>query len=94
MERIASRIEAVVAKALERAPAAEVPLLAWPMACGSAVARRTRALSFADGILRVEVADAGWQRELATLAPRYLAAINRYSAARVERIEFVTQAKK
>ncbi len=94
MERAASRIEVVVAKALEHAPAAEVPLLAWPVACGSAVARRTRALSFADGILRVEVADAGWQRELAALAPRYLAAINRYSAAPVERIEFVTQAKK
>jgi len=56
------------------------------------VAERTRALAFAGGVLRVEVADKGWQRELIELAPRYVAAINRYSAARVDRIEFVVKA--
>lgn len=91
MHRAAAGLEKVVADALHRAPAAESPLLAWPVACGSAVADRTRAVSFADGILRVEVADAGWQRELAALAPRYLATINRYSAASVRRIEFAVK---
>ena len=91
MEPAASRLESVVSKALHRAPAPESALLAWPVACGSAVAARTRALAFADGILRVEVADPGWQRELMALAPRYLAAINKYSAAAVERIEFVVK---
>ena len=62
------------------------------MVCGSTVADRTRALSFSDGILRVEVADAGWRRELASLAPRYVAAINKYSATSVKRIEFVVKA--
>jgi hypothetical protein len=66
-------------------------LLAWPVACGSAVADRTRALSFSDGILRVEVSDAGWQRELMQLAPRYLALVNKYSATAVNRIEFVVK---
>jgi len=80
----------MIARALHRAP--ESALLAWPIACGSAVADRTRPLSFSDGILRVEVADAGWRRELAHLAPRYLALINRYSAASVKRIEFVVKA--
>lgn len=89
LNRAAASLEKVVADALHRVPEAESPLLAWPVACGSAVAERTRALSFAEGILRVEVADAGWQRELAALAPRYLAAINRYATARVQRIEFV-----
>jgi len=82
-------LESIVAKALHRAPVDESALLAWPLACGSAVADRTRALDFSDGILRVEVADAGWRRELANLAPRYLAVINKYSAASVRRIEFV-----
>jgi len=66
-------------------------LLAWPVACGSAVANRTRAASFSGGILRVEVTDKGWQRELMALAPRYVATINRYSAARVKRIEFIVK---
>jgi hypothetical protein len=37
------------------------------------------------------VTDAGWQRELAALAPRYLAVINRYAAAGVQRIEFIVK---
>lgn len=91
MNRASAGLEPIIAKALHRAPANESALLAWPIACGSAVADRTHPLSFADGILRVEVADAGWRRELANLAPRYLALINKYSAASVKRIEFVVK---
>ncbi len=91
MDRAGARLDKLVADALHRAPEAESALLAWPVACGSAVAERTRALSFDEGILRVEVADAGWQRELSALAPRYLATINRYAAAGVKRIEFVVK---
>ena len=54
-----------------------------------AVAARTRAVDFAQGILRVEVPDAGWRVELQALAPQYLAVINRYVAESVQRIEFV-----
>ena len=92
MNRASAGLETIVARALHRAPASQSALLAWPLACGSAVADRTRALDFSGGILRVEVADAGWRRELASLAPRYLALISRYSAAPVQRIEFVVKA--
>jgi len=91
LNRAAAGLETIIAKALRRAPAGESALLAWPVACGSAVAERTRALSFSDGVLRVEVADAGWRRELANLAPRYVAQINKYSATSVKRIEFVVK---
>jgi len=89
VERASNRLENIIAKALHLAPPQESPLLAWPVACGSAVAERTRAVAFSDGILHVEVADRGWRQELASLAPRYVAAINRYSAVQVKRIEFV-----
>lgn len=92
MNRASAGLETVIAAALHRAPASQSALLAWPVACGSSVADRTRALDFCDGILRVEVADAGWRRELANLAPRYVASINRYSAAAVKRIVFVVKA--
>jgi hypothetical protein len=88
VHRPTAALEKIVADALHRAPAVERPLLAWPVACGSAVAERTRAVAFANGILRVEVGDPGWQRELSELAARYVAAINRYSATTVQRIEF------
>lgn len=92
MNRASAGLETIIAKALHRAPPGESALLAWPIVCGSAVADRTRAVSFSDGILRVEVADAGWRRELASLAPRYLASINKYSGTPVKRIEFVVKA--
>ena len=89
MEQAGVGLEKIVAQSLRQAPPGEAPLLAWPIVCGSAVAERTRALSFADGVLHVEVADAGWKAELQTLAPRYLATMKRYTTTPVHRIEFV-----
>lgn len=82
-----------MAQALRQAPPAEAPLMAWPVVCGSAVAERTRPLTFAAGVLRIEVADAGWKSELQALAPRYVAMINRYTTEAVRKIEFVVSAQ-
>jgi hypothetical protein len=89
VEPASAGLEKVVADSLRRLPPAEAPLIAWPLVCGSAVAERTRAVGFANGVLSVEVSDAGWKRELQALAPRYVATINRYVGQRVLRVEFV-----
>src|SRR5579864_8757525 len=89
MEHAGQALEKIVAGSLRRVPEGEAPLLAWPLVCGSAVAERTRAAGFVSGVLRVEVSDPGWKRELQNLAPRYLAALNRYTGRMVTRIEFV-----
>jgi hypothetical protein len=89
LEQAGAGLEKVVADSLRRMPAAEAALTAWPLVCGSVVAERTRALDFAGGVLRVEVADAEWRRELQALAPRYVATINRYTSESVQKIEFV-----
>jgi len=91
VEQAGAGLEKIVAQSLRRAHPAEAPLLAWPLVCGSAVAERTRALGFEDGVLRVEVAGVGWKAELQALAPRYLAMINRYTTQAVRRIEFVVE---
>ena len=90
MQAIASALDKVVARTMRQANDGAV--LAWPLACGSAVAERTRAVNFRAGVLWVEVPDAGWRTELANLAPRYVAAINKYSSVAVDRIEFVVSA--
>jgi hypothetical protein len=89
LEPAGAGLEKIVADSLRRVPQGEAPLLAWPLVCGSVVAGRTRALEFTDSVLRVEVPDAGWKRELQSLAPRYVAQLNRYAGQKVERIEFV-----
>lgn len=89
MEQAGSGLEKIVAQSLRQAPPGEAPLMAWPIVCGSTVAERTRAISFTDGVLRVEVNGQRWKAELQQLAPRYLALINRYTAQAVRKIEFV-----
>ncbi len=91
VEQVAPALEKIVAASLRRL--SNAPLLAWPLACGSAVAERTSALEFSGGVLRVEVPDAGWRAELQHLAPRYLAVINRYAARPVSRIDFVIRGR-
>lgn len=94
MELAAAGLEKIVARSLRLLPPAEAPLFAWPIVCGSAVAERSRAVSFSEGTLRIEVADAGWKRELQALTPRYLAGINRYLGQHVQRLEFVVRAQR
>jgi predicted nucleic acid-binding Zn ribbon protein len=94
MQSARTGLNKVVARSLRKAPAAEVPLLAWPIACGSAVAARTRALDCIEGVLRVEVPDAGWRTELKALAPRYVATLNQYVAESITRVEFVIAGRK
>jgi hypothetical protein len=89
LERAGSDLDRIVARSLRQMPLGQAPLMAWPVVCGSAVAERTRALSFEDGVLRIAVADLGWKSELQSLAPRYLASINRYTSEAVRKIEFV-----
>jgi hypothetical protein len=88
MEQAGGGLEKIVVGALRRVPQGEAPLLAWPLVCGSMVAGRTQAVEFAGAVLRVEVPDGGWKRELQSLAPRYVAMLNRYAGRKVERIEF------
>jgi hypothetical protein len=89
LEQVGVGLEKIVVSSLRRVPKGEAPLLAWPLVCGSVVAERTRAVQFADAVLRVEVPDARWQREMHSSAFRYLATLNRYGDEKVERIEFV-----
>ncbi len=89
MEQGGSDLDRIVAQSLRQAPPAQAPLLAWPVVCGSAVAERTRALSFSDGVLTIAVGNAEWKSELQGLAPRYLALINRYTVEPVRRIDFI-----
>ena len=89
MEHVGLGLEKIVRNGIRRAPDHEGPVLAWAVACGQAVAARTRALDFDNGVLRVEVPDKGWRVELQALAPQYLAVINRYASGSVSRIDFV-----
>lgn len=89
MERAATGLRKIVAEALAKAPPEESAVLAWPLVCGTAVADKTRALELAGGVLRIQVPDAGWRKQLHGFVPHYLNALNQIAGGKVERIEFV-----
>jgi predicted nucleic acid-binding Zn ribbon protein len=89
MEQAGIGLDEIVAKSRRKLPAFETPVIAWPIVCGSVVSERTRATGFRDGVLTVEVANAGWKSEVQRLAAQSLAGINRDTPDAVRRIEFV-----
>jgi predicted nucleic acid-binding Zn ribbon protein len=67
----------------------DAPLLAWPVVCGAAVAEKTRALSFVDGVLVVAVPDITWRNQLQQMYQQYLAGLNHIAGQEVRNISFV-----
>lgn len=89
MEHIRQTLQQIVVDAVRRAPAEDVPLLAWPLACGAAVAEKTRAVAFADGELQVQVPDAAWRTQLLNLTGEYLRQLRHITEGRIERLRFI-----
>ena len=76
---------------LRSAPHEEAPLLAWPMACGSRVAERTRAVSFTDGVLTIAAPDKAWCTQLNGFSDSYLQSLNRISPTKISQLRFIIE---
>ena len=88
MEPIRAGLRHIMSDFLKTQPQDEAAMLAWPVVCGAEVASRTKALSFADGRLTVEVPDANWRSQLAAFTPRYLSGFNELVGTIVREVRF------
>lgn len=88
MEPIRTGLRNIMSEFLKKQPPEEAALLAWPVVCGAEVAARSKALSFVDGRLTIEVQDAAWGAQLAAFTPRYLAALNELLGELVKELRF------
>ena len=62
----------------------------WPEVVGPRIARRTRAIDFENGVLRIEVEGSAWRFELGFLERRLLQELERRLGARaVRKLHFV-----
>ena len=93
MEQARGTLKKLVVDAVRRVPAEEAPGVAWPFACGTAVASKTEVLEFKDGVLRIGVPDARWRSQLQDMARQYVSMLNEYSGQKVTRVEFVVRDK-
>jgi predicted nucleic acid-binding Zn ribbon protein len=89
MEPARRGLQKIALELIRTSPEQERPMIAWPLACGIAVAEKTRAIGFNDGILTIEVPDAMWRTELRGMSSKYLAALRQVLGNSVQRIEFV-----
>jgi predicted nucleic acid-binding Zn ribbon protein len=64
MENMRQMLRGSLGRSLENFPAFERLSAAWPVACGTAMARKATLLGLSEGYLDVEVEDVAWMEQL------------------------------
>jgi len=91
MEPARTGLRNIMRDLLRARPAEEAVVLAWPLICGQEVASRTRAVSFSEGKLTVEVPDAAWRDQLFAFAARYITGYQDLFGPLVQSVIFLPQ---
>lgn len=89
MQHARSTFKKIYAHATHKVAGEEASIVAWPLVCGSRIARRTSALSCINGELAVRVPDKIWRNELDRLADQYVSMLNQVTRHQIKRIRFV-----
>jgi predicted nucleic acid-binding Zn ribbon protein len=61
---------------------------AWPVACGRMMAEHGTVVGYAEGVVRVEVSDAAWLRQLMSMRGQLAREMARIAAVKVTEIHF------
>jgi Dna[CI] antecedent DciA-like protein len=88
MEPVRTGLRNIMSDLLRARPAEEAVVMAWPLVCGKDVAARTQAVSFAEGVLTVNVPDATWRAQLAAFASSYVRGFNDLLGPMVKEVKF------
>jgi predicted nucleic acid-binding Zn ribbon protein len=61
---------------------------AWSVACGKTMAERGAVVGYADGVVRVEVADDAWMRQMMSMRGQLAGEMARIAGVKVSEIHF------
>jgi hypothetical protein len=61
---------------------------AWPVACGKAMSERGTVVGYADGVVRIQVNDVVWLRQLMSMRGQLVGEVARIAGVRVSEIHF------
>jgi hypothetical protein len=67
---------------------------AWTVACGRAMAERGRVAAYQDGVVRIEVTENVWLRQMEALRTTLEREMTRISGVKVQAIEFTLKRSK
>ncbi len=77
-----------LSRALRSLQEEDLAAVAWTVTCGRVMAERSTVSSFDNGILRVEVADGAWLRQLNSMKSQLEAELARIANVKVKAIHF------
>ncbi len=60
-------LRGALGRSLKEMPEMDRLAAAWPVACGRAMAERGEIVGFSEGVIRVEVADPVWLRQMVSM---------------------------
>jgi predicted nucleic acid-binding Zn ribbon protein len=66
---------------------------AWPIVCGRAMAERGTVIGYGDGVVRVQVEDGAWLRQLVSMRVQLAGEMARIAGVRVSEIHFEEKRK-
>jgi predicted nucleic acid-binding Zn ribbon protein len=81
-------LKASLGESLGALPAEDRLVAAWPVACGKAMAGRGAVIGYADGVVRVQVGDGAWLRQLTSMRGQLARGMARISGVPVSEIHF------
>jgi predicted nucleic acid-binding Zn ribbon protein len=66
---------------------------AWPVVCGRAMAERGTVIGYGDGVVRVQVEDGAWLRQLVSMRVQIAGELARIAGVSVSEIHFEEKRK-
>jgi hypothetical protein len=88
MEAMRQLLRGSLARTLEGIGEEDRLAAAWTVACGPAMAGRGEIAGYCDGVVRVEVSDPVWLRQMSALRGTLERELARISGVRISSIEF------
>ncbi len=88
LEKIRDVLKGSLGRSLQALQEEDKLAMAWPLVCGRAMAEHGAVVGFADGVLRVQVADGPWRRQLISMQGQLAAEMGRVAGVKVTEIHW------
>ena len=88
LEKIRDVLKGSLGRSLQALQDEDKLAMAWPLVCGRAMAEHGTVVGFADGVLRVQVADGPWRRQLISMQGQLAAEMGRVAGVKVTEIHW------
>jgi hypothetical protein len=88
LEGMRELLKGSLGRTLDALPDEDRLAAAWPVACGKAMAERGTVVGYANGVVRVQVEDKVWLRQLTSMRGQLAGEMTRIAGVRVSEIHF------